>query len=48
MDVWAGSRTRGEEDRAFEQLSEQIVLAKARYQKTHEIDRALFSEDYEV
>lgn len=48
MDVWARSRTRGEEDHAFEQLSEQMLLAKTRYQKTHEIDRALFSEDYEV
>ena len=48
MDVWARSSTRGEEARAFEQLSEQIVLAKTRYQKTRELDRALFSQDYEV
>jgi SNF2 family DNA or RNA helicase len=48
MDVWARSQTPGEEDHAFEQLSQTILHAKAQYQQTRELDRALFSQDYEV
>jgi len=48
MDVWARSHTPGEEDHAFEELSATILHAKAQYQQTREIDRALFSQDYEV
>jgi superfamily II DNA or RNA helicase len=48
MDVWARSHTPGEEDHAFEELSATILHAKAQYQQTRELDRALFSQDYEV
>ena len=48
MDAWARSQTPGEEDDAFEQLSATILRAKAQYQQTREIDRALFSQDYEA
>lgn len=48
MDLWARSQTPGEEDHAFEHLSETILRAKAQYQQTRELDRALFSQDYEV
>ena len=48
MDVWARSHTTGEEDHAFEALSATILHAKAQYQQSRELDRALFSQDYEV
>ncbi len=48
MDVWARSQTPGEEDHAFEALSATILHAKGQYQQTRELDRALFSQDYEV
>jgi hypothetical protein len=46
--VWAGSHTTGEADHAFEELSATILHAKAQYQQTRELDRALFSQDDEV
>ncbi len=48
MDAWTRSGTPEDEARAFDDLSVALVRAKAAYQKTHEIDRALFREDYEV
>ncbi len=48
MDVWAACGTPEEEARAFDELSERVLHARAAYQQTREIDRALFSEDFEV
>lgn len=48
MDVWAACGTADEEARAFNELSTRLVQARSEYQKTREIDRALFSEDFEV
>ncbi len=48
MDAWAACGTPDEEARAFNELSTRLVRARSAYQKTREIDRALFSEDFEV
>ena len=48
MDVWAACGTLDEEARAFGELSTRLVQARSEYQKTRELDRALFSEDFEV
>ena len=48
MDVWAACGTPDEEARAFGELSTRLVQARSEYQKTRELDRALFSEDFEV
>lgn len=48
MDAWSRSRSRDEEDHAFDQLSTRIVDATAAYRQTTDLDRALFSEDYEI
>lgn len=48
MDVWARSRTPGEEAQAFDELSDAILRARTEYQRTQDLDRALFSEDYEA
>ena len=48
MDVWAACGTPDEESRAFDELSTRLMQASSQYQKTREIDRALFSEDFEV
>ena len=48
MDAWSSSRS-GEDARAtFERLSARILDAKSAYQTTTDLDRALFSEDYEI
>ena len=48
MDAWALSRGPEDEARAFATLSEAITRAKAGYDRTAEIDQALFREDYEA
>jgi superfamily II DNA or RNA helicase len=48
MDAWALSRGPDDEARAFATLSEAITRAKVRYDRTAEIDQALFREDYET
>lgn len=48
MDLWARSPAPGERQSAFDQLAQQIQAAKEQYQKTRELDHALFGEDYEV
>ena len=48
MDAWARSRDQAEEDRVFGDLSEVILRAKSQYDRTVDLDRALFSVDYEV
>jgi superfamily II DNA or RNA helicase len=48
MELWARSATPGERDSAFERLASELLAAKERYQRTQEIDRAVFREDFEV
>jgi superfamily II DNA or RNA helicase len=48
MDAWALSQGPEDETRAFAIVSEAITRAKARYNRTAEIDQALFREDYET
>ena len=48
MDAWARSESPEVEERAFAELSDAITRAQAQYHRTAEIDRTLFSEDYEV
>jgi superfamily II DNA or RNA helicase len=48
MDLWARSATAGERDGAFEQFAEKLIAARGRYERTQEIDRALFREEFEV
>ncbi len=48
MNAWSRSGSRDEEDRAFDELSTRIIDATAAYRQTTDLDRALFSEDYEI
>jgi superfamily II DNA or RNA helicase len=48
MDLWARSATPAERDDAFDRLASELIAARERYQRTQEIDRAVFREDFEV
>lgn len=48
MDAWSGSRSGEDARETFERLAAQLLEAKSAYQKTSDLDRALFSEDYEI
>jgi SNF2 family DNA or RNA helicase len=48
MDAWARSHSPEGEARAFAELSATLTHAQTQYHRTAEIDRTLFSEDYEV
>jgi SNF2 family DNA or RNA helicase len=48
MDLWAGNATPGERETAFERFADALQAAKSRYQKTRELDSAMFGEDYET
>jgi superfamily II DNA or RNA helicase len=48
MDAWARSHSPEDEGRAFAELSDALTRAQAQYRQSADIDRALFSEDYEV
>jgi superfamily II DNA or RNA helicase len=48
MDAWSSSRSGEDARETFERLSARILAAKSAYQTTMDLDRALFSEDYEV
>jgi SNF2 family DNA or RNA helicase len=48
MDLWAQHATSEARETAFEQFAETIQRAKVEYQKTKDLDRALFGEDYEA
>jgi hypothetical protein len=48
MDLWARSATIGERESAFDRLADELIAARGRYEKTQEIDRALFREEFEV
>jgi superfamily II DNA or RNA helicase len=48
MDAWSSSRSGEDARETFERLSGRLLEAKSAYQKTSDLDRALFSEDYEI
>ncbi|MBI4264837.1 MAG: DEAD/DEAH box helicase [Acidobacteria bacterium] len=48
MELWARSATQTERDNAFDRLAGELIAARERYQRTQEIDRAVFREDFEV
>jgi superfamily II DNA or RNA helicase len=48
MELWARSGTQKERDSAFDRLASELLAARARYQRTQEIDRTVFREDFEV
>ena len=48
MDAWSSSRSGEDARETFERLSARLLEAKSAYQKTSDLDRALFSEDYEI
>jgi SNF2 family DNA or RNA helicase len=48
MDAWSSSRSGEDAHENFERLSARILDAKSVYQTTTDLDRALFSEDYEI
>ena len=48
MDAWSSSRSGEDARETFERLSARLLDAKSAYQKTSDLDRALFSEDYEI
>jgi len=48
MDAWSSSGSHEDEDATFERLSTRILDAMSAYRKTSDLDRALFSEDYEI
>ncbi len=48
MDAWSGCRSDEDARETFERLSARLLAAKSAYQNASDLDRALFSEDYEV
>lgn len=48
MDAWSSSRSDDDARETFERLSTRLLDAKSAYQNTSDLDRALFSEDYEI
>jgi SNF2 family DNA or RNA helicase len=48
MDAWSSSGSSEEAHDTFEQLTARLLVAKSAYQTTSDLDRALFSEDYEA
>ena len=48
MDAWSSSRSDDDARETFERLSARLLDAKSAYQNASDLDRALFSEDYEI
>ena len=48
MEAWSSSRDGEDSHETFARLSARLLDAKSAYQKTSDLDRALFSEDYEI
>lgn len=48
MDAWSSSHSDDDARETFEQLSARLLDAKSAYQNASNLDRALFSEDYEI
>ncbi|MBM3707131.1 MAG: ATP-dependent helicase [Actinobacteria bacterium] len=47
-DIWVNSRTEEEKKAAFGQLESRLIKAKTSYQKSKELDKKLFGENYEL
>ena len=48
MDIWAGSSSGRSADEGFEELGEQLVEARQRYESAVEYDSELFGEELQV
>jgi hypothetical protein len=48
MDIWAGSSSGRSADEGFEELGEQLVEARQRYESAVEYDSELFGEELRV
>jgi hypothetical protein len=48
LDIWLRSTQKEELRQNIENFAEQILQARAEYQKTKELDEALFAEEFEV
>ncbi len=47
LEAWAGSKDDGAAAASLELLGEELQAAREKYQKTRELDRSLFGEDFE-
>ncbi|MBU2563157.1 MAG: ATP-dependent helicase, partial [Actinobacteria bacterium] len=47
-DIWVNSRSEEERKTAFGQLGSRLMRAKTSYQKSKELDKKLFGENYEL
>ncbi len=48
VDIWLSSNQKQEVEQKIENFAEQLLQARATYQKTKELDEALFAEEFEV
>ena len=48
MNIWVRSTQKDELQKNFDNFGDEIVQAKSNYQKTKELDEALFEEEFEV
>ncbi|MBI3952075.1 MAG: DEAD/DEAH box helicase family protein [Acidobacteria bacterium] len=48
LDLWVRSQTPAELEQGFDELGEQLLAAKARYQETKALDETIFGEDFEA
>ncbi|MBC6478430.1 MAG: DEAD/DEAH box helicase [Hormoscilla sp. GM7CHS1pb] len=48
MGLWLKNQAKPELDTAFNQLADDLLAAKAKYQKTRELDEQIFGEDFEA
>jgi SNF2 family DNA or RNA helicase len=48
LDLWARSHSEAELATRFDELGEQLLAAKAHYEASKRLDKAIFGEDYEV
>jgi superfamily II DNA/RNA helicase len=48
LDIWLRSTQKDELQQNIENFAEQILQARAEYQKTKELDEALFEQEFEV
>jgi SNF2 family DNA or RNA helicase len=48
LGLWVRAHTPADLEKQFDELGEQLLAAKARYEETKTLDEAIFGEDYEV
>jgi SNF2 family DNA or RNA helicase len=48
VDIWLGSNQKQELEQKIENFADQLLQARAAYQKTKELDETLFAEEFEV